>query len=120
MHKMATMIKRNSPTQRFHRSVEYNGTIYLSGLAADERSGGMYEQTALVLKKIDKFLADAGTDKSKLLTVTVYITDFSMKPEMDCAWLEWLKPDCLSARTTVAVADLGPGCLVEMTAVAAK
>ena len=72
-----------------------------------------------VLAKIDANLADAGTDKSRILAATVYLADIDLKDEMNAAWMEWVDKDNLPTRTAVGVA-LTPGTLVEITITAAR
>ena len=79
----------------------------------------MKEQTAQVLAKIDGVLAEAGTDKSRILAATVYMADASKKDEMNEAWMAWVDKDNLPTRTAVG-AQLTPGTLVEITVSAAR
>ena len=70
--------------------VEHNGVVYVSG-NTDDNSVGIKEQTEQVLRKIDGYLSQAGTDKSKLLSATVYVSDM-LKPMMNEVWQAWLSP----------------------------
>jgi enamine deaminase RidA (YjgF/YER057c/UK114 family) len=84
------MIKRyTGTTSTRSRAVAHDGIVYAVATAKD-KSGGMYAQTKDALAQIDATLADAGSDKSRILRTTVYITDMSQKPEMDRAWDEWV------------------------------
>ena len=114
------MVTRHIQTPIMHRVVEHNGTVYIAGTTADDVSVGMRGQTEQILAKFDTFLAAAGTDKSRLLSVTIFITDFAQKPEMDVAWKAWLSPASFPTRATVGVSNLGARTLIEMTAIAAK
>ena len=60
---------------------------------ADEPLPDMYSQTTAALAKIDRILAGLGTDKTRLVNATVYVTDIGMKAEMDRAWCEWIGDD---------------------------
>lgn len=113
------MIQRHNQTKIMHRMVEHNGTIYLGGVTADDALD-MKGQTQQICKKIDGFLAQLGSSKEKLLTATIFITDFSQKEKMTEAWLEWLPGAHLPTRATIGVADLGEDCLVEVIVSAAK
>jgi len=97
----------------------HNGVAYVCGQTATDRSAGLKAQTAEVLAKIDDRLAKCGTDKSKLLMVTIYLSDMSMKSEMNEAWLEWMgdlpRPARACVGTPLATADT----LVEIVANAA-
>ena len=79
-------ITRHQSDSRLSRLVTHNGTAYLAGLTADNRGAGMKAQTEEILKKIDGLLKLAGTDKSRLLSAMVYVTDMRLKPQMDEAW----------------------------------
>ncbi|WP_020186272.1 RidA family protein [Methylopila sp. 73B] len=114
------MIKRSVQTPIMHRFVEHAGTIYFGGLIADDVAQGMGEQTADICRKLDKLLAEAGSDKTKLLSATLYVTDMSLKKEMNDAWTAWLAADDLPARATLGVAELGKGVLIEVVVTAAR
>jgi enamine deaminase RidA (YjgF/YER057c/UK114 family) len=65
------------------RSVAFDDLVFLSGITADDKSADMAGQTRQVLKKIDRHLADAGTNKSRLLAATVYLAEISLKDDMN-------------------------------------
>ena len=79
----------------------------------------MAGQTRQVLQKIDRQLADAGTNKSRLLAATVYLSNMSMKDEMNRVWIDWIDPQNPPTRAAVGVA-LTPDTLVEIVVIAAK
>ena len=79
----------------------------------------MKGQTTEICAKLDDLLAQAGSDKSSLLTATIFLSDFAGKDAMNEAWLEWLTADDLPARATLGVAELGKGTLVEIVVSAA-
>ena len=113
-------INRHDLNETMSKVVEHNGVVYVAGNTADDNSVGMKEQTEQVLAKIDGFLAKAGTDKSKLLAATVYVSDMSQKPAMNEAWSAWVDRDNPPTRACVAV-ELGtPETLVEIVVNAAK
>ncbi len=113
-------IKRIDINQTMSRAVEHNGVVYVCGLTADNKAADMKEQTAEVLGKIDTYLAKAGTDKSKLLTTMVYLSDMSKKDQMNEAWHEWIDPENPSTRATVGTELGSPDTLVEIVVSAAK
>ncbi|WP_431856070.1 RidA family protein [Azospirillum sp.] len=114
------MVKRIEKTKIMHRAVEHNGIVFLGGIIADDVSVGMGGQTQQICKKLDAVLAMAGTDKTKLLSAQLYITDMAQKEDMNAAWLEWLDGNDLPARATIGVADLGsPSILIEVVVTAA-
>ena len=113
-------IIRHESNAMMSRVVEHNGVVYVAGLTADDKSLTMKEQTEQVLAKIDRFLAIAGTDKSRLLTATIYVSDMTQKPAMNEAWNAWIDPQNPSTRACVAVQLDGPTTLVEIVVSAAK
>ncbi|SMH63028.1 RidA family protein [Azospirillum agricola] len=114
------MIKRIEKTKIMHRVVTHNGIAFLGGIIADDVSVGMGGQVTQICAKLDQVLALAGTDKTKLLSAQLFITDMSLKNEMNESWLAWLNGDDLPARATIGVADLGaPEIKIEVVVTAA-
>src|SRR5690606_14660330 len=114
------MTQRYLRTPIMHRAVEHNGIVYVGGTTCDDESLDMAGQTRETLAKIDKYLAEAGSDKTKLLSATIFVTDLNMKPEMDKVWKEWVSPEQLPTLATVGVADLGDKTLIEIVVTAYK
>ncbi len=112
------MTTRHLRTPIMHRAVEHGGLVFIGGTTCDDESLDMAGQTREALAKIDKYLAEAGTDKTKLLSATIFVTKLALKPEMDTVWKAWLEPDHLPARATVGVADLGGDALIEIVVTA--
>jgi enamine deaminase RidA (YjgF/YER057c/UK114 family) len=83
------------------------------------KSPSLYEQTREALTAIDKNLADAGSDKSRILRATVYITDMAQKIEMNRAWDEWVDMANPPQRACIGVALEGND-LVEILVIAAQ
>jgi enamine deaminase RidA (YjgF/YER057c/UK114 family) len=113
------MIKRSIRTPIMHRAVEANGFVYVGGTIADDTSVSMGEQTRNILGKIAGYLREAGTDMTKVVSASIFVTDLSKKKEMDAVWTEFFG-DHLPARATVGVADLGGGALIEVVVTAIK
>jgi 2-iminobutanoate/2-iminopropanoate deaminase len=112
-------IKRNIRTAIMHRAVEANGFVYVGGTIADNTNASMGQQTRNILDKIAGYLQEAGADTTKVVSATIFVTDLSMKKEMDAVWIEFFG-DHLPARATVGVADLGGGALIEVVVTAFK
>ena len=113
------MIKRfagTTPTRS--RAVAHNGIVYAVATAKD-KSAPLYEQTKDALAQIDATLAEAGSNKSRILRTTVYITDMSRKPEMDSAWDEWVDRANPPQRACIGV-TLADRDLVEILVTAAQ
>jgi len=103
-------IIRSIRTPIMHRAVEASGFVFVGGTIADDTSASMGEQTRNILGKIAGYLKEAGTDVSRVVSASIFVTDLSRKKEMDVAWTEFFGDD-LPARATVGVADLGGGAL---------
>lgn len=113
---MITRFPGSNPTRS--RAVAYDNLVFTVAVTP-ENEPGIYEQTKSALKRIDKNLADCGSDKSKILTATVYINDMALKKEMDRAWSEWVDTKNPPQRACLGV-TLEPPHLVEIVIVAAK
>lgn len=112
-------ITRNIRTPIMHRAVEANGFVFLGGTIADDTSVSMGEQTRNILGKIAGYLKEAGTDTTRVVSASIFVTDLAKKKEMDQVWTEFFG-DNLPARATVGVADLGGGALIEVVVTALK
>jgi enamine deaminase RidA (YjgF/YER057c/UK114 family) len=112
-------IRRLQPETRLAGAVIHGQTVYLAGQVADDVSLDTEGQTADILRQIDALLAEAGTDRTRLLSVQIFITDMGEIGAMNRAWDAWIDPAHLPARATVEARLADPAWRVEMTAVAA-
>ena len=113
-------IQRLEVGPRMSRVVIHADTVYLAGVVGKDGSGSMAEQTRSCLDQIDARLASAGTDKSKLLTTTIWITDIAEFDEMNAVWDAWIDPENPPARACVQTVALArPNLKVEMMRTAA-
>jgi enamine deaminase RidA (YjgF/YER057c/UK114 family) len=101
-------------------AVVHGDTVYLAGQVASDPSAGVKGQTEQILKKIDDLLQSAGTDKSKLLSATVYLADIRGFEEMNAAWDAWVVPGSTPGRATVEARLASPKFLVEIVVIAAR
>ncbi|WP_454872553.1 RidA family protein [Paraburkholderia xenovorans] len=113
-------VVRINTNHRRSSAVTYNGIVFLGGQTAEDRSQDIRGQTQQTLAKIDQFLAEAGTDKSRLLTAQIWLknikTDFAIMNEV---WDAWTAPGASPTRAT-AQCDMGqPEVLVEIIVTAA-
>ncbi len=112
--------------QRFHsgprmsQMVIHKDTVYLAGQVADDPTSDVETQTRQILGQIDALLAEGGTDKSKLLSATIYLTDIATFGAMNKAWEAWVDPANTPARATVEAKLAAPEYLVEIQVIAAK
>lgn len=114
-------IQRHSVGPRMSQAVVHNGTVYLAGqVAADARGAPVREQTIDILKRIDGLLAAAGTDKTKLLSATIWLTDIGKFNEMNAVWDPWVSPGNTPARACVEAKLASPEYTVEIAVIAAQ
>jgi len=114
-------IDRKEVGPRMSQVVIHGNTVYLAGVVARNASGkSMTEQTQDVLKSIDGYLAQAGTDKSKLLSANIWITDMATFSEMNAVWDAWVAPGHTPARATVEAKLAAPQYKVEIMVTAAR
>ncbi len=99
-------------------AVEYNGVVYAVAVAP-EPTDSMREQTQQTLAELDARLARAGSDKTRLLSATVYITDMAKKAEMDEVWNAWIGSENWPQRACVGTRLAGEA-MVEIVVTAAK
>lgn len=105
---------------RISRVVVHNDMVYLAGvLALAKRGGTVAEQTRDILGIIDKCLAEAGTDKSRLLTANIFLADIRTAEEMNQEWEQWLPEGCAPARTTIEGRATSTGNAVKIAVTAA-
>jgi enamine deaminase RidA (YjgF/YER057c/UK114 family) len=114
-------IQRFDTGPRMSQVVIHGDTIYLAGVVANNAAGeSVTKQTQDVLSIIDRHLAKAGSDKSKLLTATIYITDMKTFAEMNAVWDGWVSAGNTPARATVEARLASPQYNVEIMVIAAK
>jgi enamine deaminase RidA (YjgF/YER057c/UK114 family) len=102
-------IERKRVSQRMSQIVVHGDTVYLAGMVALDRPGAsVAEQTRDTLRQIDIRLAEAGTDKSRLLTAVVWLTDIETFDEMNAVWDAWVSPGNTPARACVEAKLAGP------------
>ncbi len=112
-------IRRINPGPRFCGAVVHGGVVYVAGQTAADSSAGVREQTEQVLGRIDDLLAAAGTDKSRLLTATVYLSDIRYFDDMNAVWEAWVDKANLPTRATLEAKLASPKLLVEVVVTAA-
>ena len=114
-------IQRHEVGARMSKAVVHGNTVYLAGIVANEPKGkSVTEQTKDILSQIDGLLAKAGTDKTKLLTTNIWITDMANFAEMNSVWDTWVVPGNTPARATVEAKLATPDYKVEIMVIAAR
>ncbi len=113
-------IARKQVGPRMSKIVIHNGTVYLAGLTADKTAGqSVGEQTREILAGVDALLAEAGTDKSKLLQATIWLQDIRTVDEMNKVWDAWVVSGSTPARACIEARLQSPAKMVEIRVTAA-
>ena len=114
-------IQRIDAGPRMSKVVIHGDTVYLAGLTANKTVGqSLADQSAEILSLIDGFLAKAGSDKSKLITATIWLSDIRTVDEMNKVWDAWVPAGCAPARACIEALLQGPEKKVEIQVTAAK
>ncbi len=114
-------IQRIEPGPRMSAAVVHGDTAYLAGHVADTAKGkSVGEQTKDILAQIEETLASAGSDKTKILSATIYLADIKTFGEMNAVWDVWVSKGNTPARATVEAKLAAPEYTVEIVMVAAR
>ena len=113
-------ITRIEAGPRMSQAVVRGDTVYLAGQVAAKPVPSVGKQTRQILSQIDKLLKAAGTNKSKLLSANIWLTDIRGFAEMNEVWDAWVAKGNPPARATVEAKLAGPQYLVEIMVVAAR
>ena len=116
-----TDIQRLKAGPRMSQAVIHGNTVYLAGQVAQRAPGqSVAEQTRDILAAIDELLAEAGTDKSKLLSATIWLVDMNNFAEMNAVWDAWVVPGHTPGRACVEAKLAAPQYTVEIAVIAAR
>ena len=114
-------IQRLHSGQRMSQVVINGNTVYLAGQVAQRAPGAsVTEQTRDILARIDELLAEAGSDKSKLLSANLWISDMADFDEMNAVWDAWVDPANPPCRACVEAKLASPRFTVEVMVTAAR
>jgi enamine deaminase RidA (YjgF/YER057c/UK114 family) len=114
-------VERKEVGPRMSQVVIHGNTVYLAGVVARNAAGkSVTEQTKDILATIDGYLKQAGTDKSKLLSANIWLTDMATFNEMNAVWDAWVAPGHTPARATVEARLAAPQYKVEIMVQAAR
>lgn len=113
------MIQRIDAGNRISEATLHGGIAYLAGQVPETPDAGIEVQTAEVLAAIDELLAQAGSDKTRILRAQVYLADIADFAGMNRAWDAWVVPGQAPARATVEARLANPGWKVEIVVTAA-
>lgn len=114
-------IQRIQMGPRMSQAVVHGGVVYLAGQVAprESKETTVAGQTRVILAQIDQLLAQAGTSKHKLLSVSIWLADMGTFSEMNSVWDQWVPADATPARATVEARLALPEYRVEIAAVVA-
>lgn len=112
-------IRRINVGPRMSQAVVHGNTVFLAGQVAANPNPSVADQTKQILSQIDSLLAEAGTDKTKLVSATIWLADIRTFDEMNSMWDGWVSAGNTPARATVEAKLAGAKYLVEIAVVAA-
>lgn len=112
-------ITRSHTNSRMSQLVVHGNTAYLAGQVASDSSANATIQTRQVLDKIDKLLAEAGSDKSRILSAQIWLANIGHFSAMNEAWDEWIPEGHAPARACIEARLASPDLLVEIGIIAA-
>ncbi|KAF1711823.1 RidA family protein [Pseudoxanthomonas sacheonensis] len=113
------MIQRFEIGPRLSEMAIHNGTVYLAGQIAEDAGADIQGQTRQVLESIDGLLAQAGSDKSKILHAQIFLPDLGDFAAMNQVWEAWVVPGHTPTRATVQAALANPRWKIEVVITAA-
>ena len=112
-------ITRNHTNARMSQSVIHGNTVYLAGQVASDSKADITVQTQQVLDKIDNLLAEAGSNKSNILSAQIWLTSIGHFAEMNAVWDAWVSEGDAPARACIEARLASPDLLVEIGIIAA-
>ena len=113
------MIRRYHIGKRLSEMVVHNGTVYLAGQVAEDGKQDITGQVKQVLAQIDKLLAEVGSDKTKILSATIFLPSMADFPALNAVWETWVPAGQCPARATVEAKLAGQEYKVEIQVIAA-
>ena len=118
---MSPTIQRQHSNARMSKIVQHGGLIFLCGQTSNGSAvTGIEDQTREVLRRIDTLLAEAGSDRGRLLSATIYLKQMQDFAAMNAAWEAWVPSGAAPARTTVQADLASADLMIEITVVAAS
>jgi len=113
------MIQRIEAGPRMSEASIHSGVVYLAGQVPEDTSADIEGQTRQVLAAIDALLAQAGSDKTRILRAQIYLADIKDFAGMNRAWDSWVVPGNGPSRATVEAKLAKPEWKVEIVVTAA-
>lgn len=119
-HDTTREIQRHGMAARYSEAAVFNGVVYLAGMVPECEATDIRSQTADVLRQIDLRLAEAGSDRTRLLRVQIYLADIGDIAAMNEVWDAWVVAGSAPPRATVQAALADPSWRIEVVATAAQ
>lgn len=116
---MSSTPRRLQVGKRLSEASIHNGTVYLAGQVADDPTEDIRGQTRAVLGMVDKLLAEAGSDRTRILMCQIYLADMADFDAMNEVWDAWVPTGNAPPRATVQAALAKPGWKIEVVVTAA-
>jgi enamine deaminase RidA (YjgF/YER057c/UK114 family) len=113
-------IERRHVGQRLSEMAIFNQTIYLAGQIPEDTTKDIVGQTTEVLGHVDRLLAEAGSDKSRILMCQIFLSDITLIDGMNRAWDAWVASGHAPPRATVQATLANPDWLIEIVVTAAQ
>jgi enamine deaminase RidA (YjgF/YER057c/UK114 family) len=113
-------IARHEPSKIYSKVVEANGLVFTAGIVADDINQDVKGQTRQILTEIDRLLKLAGTDKTKVVSATIWVADIRHREAMNEAWTAWTGGQNLPGRACIEAKLADPRALVEIAVIVAR
>ena len=115
-----TDIQKINSTEVMSAVTIFNKVVYLSGQVPKNTDADITAQTLDILATIDQLLAEANTDKSRLLSAHIYSKNLSDFQAFNTGWIDWIKDSVPPARATIQADLVNPDWLIEIAVTAAQ
>lgn len=112
-------VRRLHVGPRLSQAAVHGNTVYTAGIVADDASADVASQTQQILARIDQYLAEAGTDKTKIVNVTIWLSDIREFAAMNSVWDAWVPKGQTPPRACVEARLAAPQYKVEIRVIAA-
>lgn len=113
-------IERLHVGPRLSQVVIHGDTVYTAGIVADDPNADTGGQTGQILDKIDRYLKEVGSDKSRIISATIWLADIKYYDDMNAVWDIWVPKGQSPGRACVEARLANPKLRVEIRVIAAR
>ena len=117
---MTHAVRRFHVEDRYSDMAIHHGTVYLAGQVPDDTTQDIRGQTAQVLGMVDRLLAEAGSDKSRILMTQIFLADITDITAMNEVWDAWIPAGNTPPRATVQAKMANAAYKIEIVVTAAQ